>query len=269
MPVWSVSRPSRIDGFMWIRIANPYWLVTVSGFQGSGAAGNSRSFPAVFPPSTSPILFRRRGRTLRIPLQPVNSFFRAICARCRRDTARRAQANRKRLPSPGGVSADGDRHLCRHGHLESIDSWSAVLFNNAPRIRSASKKRPSVDYQHDDQRATHNRADFMHMYIPAHARDERRLAPLGTSGPVQRSRAGRTAACPPARRVPRSPRDRRRRSRAHDGSPSILTAPWSIMRRPSPLDGTRPSSLSSAGRWTVVGQLNRDAHRPLRACRAA
>ena len=39
LPVWSFNGPSRHDGFNVVRFANLYWLVTVSGFQGSGCGG--------------------------------------------------------------------------------------------------------------------------------------------------------------------------------------------------------------------------------------
>ncbi len=60
-------------GLVLVRFANLYWLVTVSGFQGSSCSGFP-TYPAVLPAACRLTLFRRRGDTLRIRLDRVNSF---------------------------------------------------------------------------------------------------------------------------------------------------------------------------------------------------
>ena len=72
LPVWSFDGPSRQDGVSVVRFANLYWLVTVSGFQGSSCSGFP-TYPAVLSAARRQKLFRRRGGTLRIRLDRVNS----------------------------------------------------------------------------------------------------------------------------------------------------------------------------------------------------
>jgi hypothetical protein len=60
-------------GYVLVRYANLYWLVTVSGFQGSSCSGFP-AYPAVLPAACRPYCVRRQGGTLRIRLDRVNSF---------------------------------------------------------------------------------------------------------------------------------------------------------------------------------------------------
>ena len=73
LPVWSFNGPSRQDGVVLVRFANLYWLVTVSGFQGS-SCGGFPAYPAVLPAASRQTCVRRQGDTLRIRLHRVNSF---------------------------------------------------------------------------------------------------------------------------------------------------------------------------------------------------
>lgn len=61
-PVWPVDWPSRCDGYLCGSSTDPYWLVTVSGFQGSGAA---RGYVTCLSPRCQPLIstdFRRFAR---------------------------------------------------------------------------------------------------------------------------------------------------------------------------------------------------------------
>jgi hypothetical protein len=60
-------------GYVLVRYANLYWLVTVSGFQGSSCSGFP-AYPAVLPAACRLCCVRRQGGTLRIRLDRVNSF---------------------------------------------------------------------------------------------------------------------------------------------------------------------------------------------------
>jgi hypothetical protein len=72
-PVWSFDRPSRLDGFIVWFAMRTYWLVTVSGFQGS-SCGGFPAFPAVLPTACQPNRVRRQGDTLRTRTSRVNRF---------------------------------------------------------------------------------------------------------------------------------------------------------------------------------------------------
>lgn len=56
-----------------VRYANLYWLVTVSGFQGSGCSGFP-AYPAVLPAACRLSCVRRQGDTLRTRREAVNGF---------------------------------------------------------------------------------------------------------------------------------------------------------------------------------------------------
>jgi len=60
-------------GLVLVRFANLYWLVTVSGFQGSSCS-RFPTLPAVFSAACRLCCVRRQGDTLRIRLHRVNSF---------------------------------------------------------------------------------------------------------------------------------------------------------------------------------------------------
>ena len=60
-----------MTGLVLVRFANLYWLVTVSGFQGSSCS-RFRLLPAVLPAACRLCCVRRQGDTLRIRLDRVN-----------------------------------------------------------------------------------------------------------------------------------------------------------------------------------------------------
>ena len=62
-----------MTGFVLVRFANLYWLVTVSGFQGSSCSGFP-AYPAVLSAACRPWCVRRQGDTLRIRRIRVNGF---------------------------------------------------------------------------------------------------------------------------------------------------------------------------------------------------
>ncbi len=63
--------PLDLTGLVLVRFANLYWLVTVSGFQGSSCS-RFRLLPAVLPAACRLCCVRRQGDTLRIRLSRVN-----------------------------------------------------------------------------------------------------------------------------------------------------------------------------------------------------
>ena len=104
LSVWPFDRPSRSTGSCVIRFSRTYWLVTVSGFQGSSAAGTPL-LSCGFTHRQSAVRFGRRVNTLLIALAPVNSFFRRISGRL----SDPAPETEERLPdSPEGASTDGE-----------------------------------------------------------------------------------------------------------------------------------------------------------------
>ena len=56
LPVWSFDGPSRQDGVLCWFAMRTYWLVTVSGFQGS-SCGGFPAYPAVLPAAHHPLAF--------------------------------------------------------------------------------------------------------------------------------------------------------------------------------------------------------------------
>jgi hypothetical protein len=54
-------------------LCEPYWLVTVSGFQGSSCSGFP-AYPAVLPAACRPTCVRRQGDTIRTRPEAVNGF---------------------------------------------------------------------------------------------------------------------------------------------------------------------------------------------------
>ena len=62
-----------MTGFVLVRFANLYWLVTVSGFQGSSCSGFP-AYPAVLSAACRLCCVRRQGDTLRIRRIRVNGF---------------------------------------------------------------------------------------------------------------------------------------------------------------------------------------------------
>ena len=73
LPVWSFDGPSRPTGYVLVRYANLYWLVTVSGFQGSSCSGFP-TYPAVLPAACCLACVKRQGDTLLIRTTRVNNF---------------------------------------------------------------------------------------------------------------------------------------------------------------------------------------------------
>jgi hypothetical protein len=73
LPVWSFNGPSRPTGYVLVRYANLYWLVTVSGFQGSSCSGFP-TYPAVLPAACYLTRVKRQGDTLLIRTTRVNNF---------------------------------------------------------------------------------------------------------------------------------------------------------------------------------------------------
>ena len=73
LPVWSFDGPSRPTGYVLVRYANLYWLVTVSGFQGSSCSGFP-TYPAVLPAACYLTRVKRQGDTLLIRTTRVNNF---------------------------------------------------------------------------------------------------------------------------------------------------------------------------------------------------
>ncbi len=73
LPVWSFDGPSRPTGYVLVRYANLYWLVTVSGFQGSSCSGFP-TYPAVLPAACRLACVKRQGDTLLIRTTRVNNF---------------------------------------------------------------------------------------------------------------------------------------------------------------------------------------------------
>jgi hypothetical protein len=72
LPVWSFDGPSRPTGYVLVRFANLYWLVTVSGFQGSSCSGFP-TYPAVLPAACCLACVKRQGDTLLIRTTRVNN----------------------------------------------------------------------------------------------------------------------------------------------------------------------------------------------------
>jgi hypothetical protein len=79
LPVWSFDGPSRHDGFIVWFALRTYWLVTVSGFQGSDCGGFP-AYPAVLSAAHQPIRVQRQGDTLRTRVCGVNRFLRSSWA---------------------------------------------------------------------------------------------------------------------------------------------------------------------------------------------
>ena len=96
-PVWPVVGPLERTG-LWIRFRESYWLVTVSSFQGSGAAG---TVPAVL----------TRGDTLLVPHPAVNDLFEGFPADGR---------------SPFRTPGDEDASVTRGGIRQAVEPPSSM-----------------------------------------------------------------------------------------------------------------------------------------------
>ena len=68
-----------MTGFVLVRFANLYWLVTVSGFQGSSCSGFP-AYPAVLSAACRLCCVRRQGDTLRTRRIRVNGFLKLSAA---------------------------------------------------------------------------------------------------------------------------------------------------------------------------------------------
>ena len=93
LPVWSFDGPSRQDGVLCWFAMRTYWLVTVSGFQGS-SCGGFPAYPAVLPAAHHPLAFG--GKEIHYALTLVLStgfpeFFRVSAMRPRQVPPRRTK----------------------------------------------------------------------------------------------------------------------------------------------------------------------------------
>ena len=130
LSVWPFDRPSRSTGSCVIRFSRTYWLVTVSGFQGSSAAGTPL-LSCGFTHRQSAVRFGRRVNTLLIALAPVNSFFRRISGRF----SDPALETEKRLPeSRKAPRPTADRRPCR-ARSPLVDRLPGADRQCQPRIR--------------------------------------------------------------------------------------------------------------------------------------
>jgi len=108
--VWSVRTLSTRQGILWPPHGGPYWLVTVSSFQGSGTAGG---YVTCFP-------FHNQQHT------------RAVLNRIRRP------GKRKRPRQDEGAAGDVVRHRCDTDHLYTVTSARTLIIKTALQLGSRS-----------------------------------------------------------------------------------------------------------------------------------
>ena len=240
-------------------LCEPYWLVTVSGFQGSSCGG----FPCIscgFARRVPPIRVRRQGDTLRTRVCRVNrflgTFFRLSFGRARRCRS----GKQKRLPMRlGRRSQAAMPHRGTAAPSLLCDRLPATLsFQHAlrspvstPAVRRRNVPAAAPRMQGYFARA---RSRYPRFGTPTTGRAARAraLPRRSRTRPTRRRPAARTGAFRPAAHGPQRARARTYIRAASSGSPSSRTPPSSIMRRPSPADATRPSSCSSAGQVDLV-----------------
>ena len=109
-PVWSFDRPSRHDGFIVWFALRTYWLVTVSGFQGSDCGGLS-TYPAVLSAARRSNRVRRQGDTLRTRCCCVNRFLGSIFELRQSLVLRAVPGEEKRPPDSPGRRSNHDRRM--------------------------------------------------------------------------------------------------------------------------------------------------------------
>ena len=108
LPVWSFDGPSRPTGYVLVRYANLYWLVTVSGFQGSSCSGFP-TYPAVLPAACC--LTCVSGKEIHYAFAPpVSTTSRNIFSTISQPMFRPDLGSQKRLPI---VSEGVHRTACR------------------------------------------------------------------------------------------------------------------------------------------------------------
>ena len=119
--------PLGMTGFVLVRFANLYWLVTVSGFQGSSCSGFP-AYPAVLSAACRLCCVRRQGDTLRIRRIRVNGFLKLSAADIVGLFEVEYRGKQERLPDlPGrrdSCAAPRKRRLFRYGFSRPI-----LLFN--------------------------------------------------------------------------------------------------------------------------------------------
>lgn len=130
LPVWSFNGPSRPTGYVLVRYANLYWLVTVFGFQGSSCSGFP-AYPAVLPAACRLCCVKRQGGTLRIRLDRVNSFSELSSDHVAAGVPRPDRGTKKRLPivSEGVHTTVNDRVYAASSTAYVIVSERLSVFN--------------------------------------------------------------------------------------------------------------------------------------------
>ena len=193
MPVWSVCRPSRHDGFIVDPRCEPYWLVTVSGFQGSGAARQSPCFLR-FSRRQSPTPRLGREGLLYAFLDALSTTSSMDLRRRMRNVSDASGAYRKRLPTQ--EAADGrPRHVLRSRSPLMHSSPGKQCYQEAPRVGSTEAAQAGY-HQRTVRNARHHWSPIS-VYIPARRRsDETTCVEDGCTVHDAARNAARTASCP-------------------------------------------------------------------------
>ena len=128
-------------------LCEPYWLVTVSGFQGSSCSGFP-AYPAVLPAACRLSCVRRQGDTIRTRPEAVNGLSEVFSGTSRGDFRRRIletkNASRIHRKASERRSTASLRLLSRYG----FDFRSHLLvFNTRSSVSADSQRRGVVLYQ--------------------------------------------------------------------------------------------------------------------------
>ena len=132
LPVWSFNGPSRHDGFNVVRFANLYWLVTVSGFQGSGCGGYG-TCPAVSPAACRCVVFGGKEKDYSFSLAVSTTPWNILATRCRVSSRTITRDENASLDRSERRIHTTNSHVLHVAHPRLCDSLSAAGFQLALR----------------------------------------------------------------------------------------------------------------------------------------
>ena len=128
-------------------LCEPYWLVTVSGFQGSSCSGFP-AYPAVLPAACRLSCVRRQGDTIRTRPEAVNGLSEVFSSTSRGDFRRRIPETKNASGSTGRRQSVAAPHHCGCCVRYGFDFRSHLLvFNTRSSVSADSQRRGVVLYQ--------------------------------------------------------------------------------------------------------------------------